>query len=72
VTLAVEQGGRFGAYRLALPVDVVDARGARHRVTVAITADGSQSVALPGQYPEMPQSVTCDPDRTRLIVCTAK
>lgn len=71
VTLSVEQGERFGAYQLALPVDVVAANGAPRRVIVALGAQARQRVVLPGRFVDAPRTVSCDPDQTHLVVCTA-
>jgi aminopeptidase N len=72
VTLRVEQDGRFGPYRLTLPVELVDASGGVHRERLAIDAVGVQSVTLPGRYAAMPAAVRCDPQLTLLAVCSAK
>ncbi len=72
VTLRVEQGARFGAYRLSLPLEIVDAFGTPARLTVHINAQASQSVMLPGVSRTAPASVHCDPDHTLLAVCATK
>ncbi len=72
VTLRVEQDGRFGAYRLSLPVEVVDASGARQRAMVQVEARASQSLVVPGTFANAPVSVACASDQTLLAVCTAK
>lgn len=72
VTLLAEQGQRFGAYQLSLPVEITEASGAIRRVMVLIAARASQSVAIPGQFTAAPRSVACDPSHTLLAVCTAK
>jgi aminopeptidase N len=72
VTLLVEQGTRFGAYELTLPVDLVDASGASRRYRVLIEARASQAVVLPGTFKAAPASVRCDPEHSLLAVCTSK
>jgi aminopeptidase N len=72
VTLLVEQGARFGAYQLTVPVEVVDASGARQRMRVPVEALASQAVVLPGTFNAAPASVRCDPEHTLLAVCTSK
>jgi aminopeptidase N len=72
VTLQVDQGARFGSFRLTLPVEVVDASGARQRVRVPVEARESQTVVLPGTFTAAPVSVRCDPGYTLLAVCTSK
>lgn len=72
VTLLVEQGTRFGPYRLTLPVELVDASGIVHRERVAVDAMSSQALTLSGTYAIAPVSVRCDPALALLAVCTAK
>jgi len=72
VTLLVDQDGRFGAYRLSLPVDVVDGSGVRTRMTVQVEARESQAVVLPGAFGKAPASAGCASDHLLLVVCTAK
>ncbi|MHB0964598.1 MAG: M1 family aminopeptidase [Gemmatimonadaceae bacterium] len=72
VTLVVEQGARFGAYQLTVPVEVVDASGTRQRMRVSVEALASQAVVLPGTFTAAPASVRCDPEHTLLAVCTSK
>jgi aminopeptidase N len=72
VTLRVEQGTRFGPYRLTLPVELVDASGVVHRERLVIEAVTSQSVTVPGTYASAPTAVRCDPNFTLLALCTAK
>ncbi len=72
VTLLVEQGTRFGAYQLTLPVELVDATGASRQYRVPIEARASQAVILPGTFTAAPDSVRCDPAHTLLAVCTSK
>lgn len=72
VTLHVEQGARFGAYQLTLPVDLVDAAGVTRRFRVPIEARASQAVMLPGTFSAAPAAVRCDPEHTLLAVCTSK
>ena len=72
VTLHVEQGARFGAYQLTLPVEVVDASGTRQRMRVPVEARTSQAVVLPEAFTAAPSRVRCDPEHTLLAVCTSK
>jgi aminopeptidase N len=72
VTLQVEQGTRFGAYQLTVPVEVVDASGARQRIRVPVEARASQVVVLPGTFTAAPASVRCDPEHTLLAVCRSR
>jgi aminopeptidase N len=70
VSLTVGQGARFGAYRLTLPIEVVDAGGARRTVRVAVDARASQTIVLPGTFATVPATVRCAGDHTLLAVCT--
>jgi aminopeptidase N len=72
VTLLVEQGARFGAYQLTLPVEVADASGTKQRMRVPVEARTSQAVVLPGTFTSAPSGVRCDPEHTLLAVCTSK
>ena len=72
VTLLVEQGARFGAYQLTLPVELVDATGASRQFRVPIEARASQAVVLPWTFTAAPISLRCDPGHTLLAVCTSK
>lgn len=72
VTLQVDQGARFGTFRLTLPVEVVDASGARQQIRVPVEALASQALVLPGTFTAAPASVRCDPGHTLLAVCTSK
>ena len=72
VTLMVDQGARFGAYRLTLPVEIVDAAGAQRHVTVALEARGNQSFVLRGQSSSAPIAVSCDASRPLLVSCSAR
>ena len=62
VTLDVEQGDRFGFFRLPLTVEVTDATGARHRVTVDVPAERASRFVLPLEFLAAPRAVTVDPD----------
>jgi hypothetical protein len=70
--MQVEQGDRFGAYQLALPVEVIDASGVPQRIRVPVEARPSQAVVLPGTHRAAPASVRCDPEHTLLAVCTSR
>jgi aminopeptidase N len=72
VELTVEQGSRFGYYRLPLTVDVTDAVGAVHRVTVPIAAQARATVTVPLALDGPPRSVTVDPAVGVLAKITAK
>ena len=72
VTLEVLQQGRFGAYRLPLAIDVVDAGGARRRVTVELDASPSQRVVLPGEFALAPSALAFDPDVALLVAITPR
>jgi len=72
VTLEVEQSRRFGAYRLPLTIDVMDASGGRRRVTVPLGAVPSQRVMLPGEFAAAPRALVFDPDVALLAEITAK
>jgi aminopeptidase N len=72
VTLTVEQGERFGAYRLPLTIDVEDASGAHRRVTVPIAAVARQTVVLPGTFSAAPARLTFDPDTALLATFTSR
>jgi aminopeptidase N len=70
VSLTVGQGARFGAYRLTLPVEIVDASGARRTMRVAVDARTRQTIVLPGTFTAAPAAVRCAGDHTLLAVCT--
>ena len=62
VTLDVEQGGRFGAYRIPLTMELRDASGSSRRATVQIPAERHSRVVVPGVQRLPPRSVLADPD----------
>jgi aminopeptidase N len=70
-TLVVDQEGKFGPYRLPLPIEVVDASGARTRLSIPVDARRTQTIALPA-WVKRPTAIGCDPAHTLLAVCTAK
>lgn len=61
VTLTVEQGSRFGAYRFPLRLEVEGAQGEKTLVRVEIPAESSARVALPGRWSAAPRAVRPDP-----------
>ncbi|MDQ8153742.1 MAG: M1 family metallopeptidase [Gemmatimonadota bacterium] len=71
VTLLVDQEGRFGPYRLQLPIEVVSASGDRTRLTVTVEARRTQAIALPA-WVKGPTAIGCDPSHILLAVCSAK
>jgi aminopeptidase N len=62
VSLYVEQGVRFAPYRFALAVEVRDADGRAHRVTVSVAAERSQRIVLPLRLDAPPRALVMDPD----------
>ena len=72
VTLDVEQGARFGAYRMPLTVDVTSADGTHARVTVALDASAAQRIELPGVYAARPAALALDPDVALLATFGAR
>ena len=72
VQLTVEQGTRFGTYRLPLTMDVTDATGVVHRVTVQLPAQGSANVTVPLPLDAAPRAVTFDPAVGILAKITSK
>ena len=72
VTVDVEQKGRFGAYRLPLAIDIVDAGGARRRVAVELGAVPSQRIVLPGEFASAPAALVFDPDVALLAAITPR
>jgi aminopeptidase N len=72
VTLFVEQGARFGAYELLVPVEVETARGERLRIPLRVDARASQAIVLDHQFDAAPVSVRCAPDHQLLAICSAK
>ena len=71
VRLLVDQDGRFGAYRISLPIDVVDAEGHHTRLVVKVDAVPHASIELPERV-QSPASVGCDRGTILLMVCSAK
>ncbi len=61
VTLSVQQGERFGAYRFALRVAVDGADGDTTLVRVEVPAEPSSSVVLPGRWSTAPRALRLDP-----------
>jgi len=72
VTMQVDQSGTFGAYRLTMPIEIIEASGTRHVARVPVDALPVQSIALPGTFDGAPRSVRCDPSQLLLAVCTAR
>jgi aminopeptidase N len=72
VTLEVEQGSRFGAYRLPLTIDVTRADGSHQRVTVALEATPNQQVVIPGVFTARPAALALDPDVALLATFSAR
>ncbi|MBI3569134.1 MAG: M1 family metallopeptidase [Gemmatimonadetes bacterium] len=62
VVLDVEQGDRFGYFRAPLTVEVTDAAGAAHRVTVEVAAERTSRFVLPLPLRQAPANVVVDPD----------
>ena len=71
VTVLVDQDGRFGPFRLRMPLDVVNADGRHMLVPVPVEARRSQVITLPA-WVKAPVSVTCDPGQMLLAVCSTK
>jgi aminopeptidase N len=72
VTLYVEQGARFAPFRFPLTVEVEEAGGGRHRVTVPVAAERSQRVVLPILLNAPPRTIVYDPDVALLATFTAR
>ena len=72
ITLEIGQTGRFGAYRLRLPVWIEYATGAFGRYIVDVPAQASSRIVLPGRFPDRPRRVTLDPNGDLLAVITAR
>jgi aminopeptidase N len=72
VTMQVDQLGKFGPYRLTMPIEVTEASGARRVERVPIDAQPSQSIVLSTTFDVAPRSVRCDPSHSLLAVCTAR
>ena len=62
VTLDVGQGVRFAPYRFPLAIDVRDAAGRVHRVTVQVAAVHAQTIVLPLPLTAPPRELVLDPD----------
>ena len=62
VTLDVEQGDRFGYFRMPLTLEVTDAGGAPHRVMVDVPAERASRFVLPLELRAAPRAVAVDPD----------
>ena len=62
VMLRVAQRGKFGAYRLSLPIDIELADGTRVRQTVVVPASAESVVEVPGKFAAAPKGVRIDPD----------
>ncbi|MBM3908031.1 MAG: M1 family metallopeptidase [Gemmatimonadetes bacterium] len=71
-TLLVEQGERFGAYELLLPIEVETARGERLRASIRLDARASQAILLDHPFDAAPVAVRCAPDHRLLATCRAK
>ncbi|MHB1313449.1 MAG: M1 family aminopeptidase [Gemmatimonadaceae bacterium] len=72
VTLDVEQGARFGAYRMPVTVEVTNADGTHARAMVALDAVASQRVLLPGEFAARPAALAFDPDVALLATFVAR
>ena len=66
VSIRITQGGKYGAYALAMPVAVTNADGATERITVSVPAANDTVIVLPGRYPTRPRAVVVDPDSRML------
>lgn len=66
LSIIVEQGTRFGAYRFPLDVVVVDASGATHRSRIEVPAQARSELVVQGQFLQPPRAVQFDP-RVRLL-----
>ncbi|HYV95977.1 MAG TPA: M1 family metallopeptidase [Gemmatimonadaceae bacterium] len=72
LVVTIEQGARFGAYRLRLPVEIERADGTVARVTLDVPANAHAQLTVPGRYAQRPKSVKFDPDGDVLAVITQR
>jgi aminopeptidase N len=72
VTAEIAQTGRFGAYRLSVPVEIEDATGVVSRATIDVPATASSRVTVPGRFAGRPRRVTFDPQGHLLAVITSR
>jgi len=70
LTLVVEQGERFGPYRLPLTVELVFADGVKAEATVLVPASGRAELPLRGTFATAPTSIRIDPRADLLGVFT--
>jgi aminopeptidase N len=61
LVLDLTQGSKFPPYRFPLVVEITDAAGAPHRMTVQINATSTQRVVVPLTLASTPKSLTLDP-----------
>ncbi|MCC7054420.1 MAG: M1 family metallopeptidase [Gemmatimonadaceae bacterium] len=71
VVVTVAQGTRFAPYRLSLSVDVTDADGQVRRVRLAVPAQATATLDVPGPFSAPPRRVEFDPDVSILGVVSA-
>jgi aminopeptidase N len=62
ISLDVVQGSRFGAFRVPLTIEVVDADGTMRHETVILPAERSVHLVLAGRPATVPRSLILDPD----------
>jgi len=62
VSLDVNQGERFGAFRLPLVVEVREATGVARRATLEVPAERHSRLTIPTTLALAPRSVAADPD----------
>jgi aminopeptidase N len=62
VVATIEQGTKFGAYRLMLPIAITDASGKERRATIDVPAAASSTISVPIDLDAAPRTVAFDPD----------
>jgi hypothetical protein len=70
--VTVAQSGTGEPYRLALPIDVTDARGRTHRARLVVQAGRVATVPLGLRLEGAPVKLTVDPDVDLLARITTK
>jgi aminopeptidase N len=70
LTIIIRQAGRFGPYRLRLPVQITAADGTVTNAIVEVPATPTVRITIPGRFTSRPQSVVFDPGGDLLAVIT--
>jgi aminopeptidase N len=72
LTVHVTQTGKFGVYRLTLPIEIEDPNGVVTRTSVDVPASANARLQLPVRVTQRPRRVTFDPRGDLLAILTSR